>query len=65
MHRHRRQFVLQRGAIGALIRVGVAEHAAVDGMQDVKLHAGRKRDARRDQSETMRFLLARRLVRVE
>ena len=61
MHRHRSQFVLHRGAIGAVIRVGVAEHAAVHGMQNIKLHAGRQRDAGRDQAQSVGFLVAGRL----
>ena len=59
MHRHRSQFVLHRCAIGAVIRVGVAEHAAVHGVQHIELHARRQFDAGRDQAEAMCFLAHR------
>src|SRR3954471_40427 len=56
VHAHRRQFVLHRRAIGAGPGIGIAQDAAVLGMQDIELHALGQVDILGQEAKTMRFL---------
>src|SRR5436190_14148575 len=59
MKANRRQLVLDRRAISAGIAIGKAQHAAILGVQHIKLHAIGQIDIGREQAEPVRLIAAR------
>src|SRR5436190_7189386 len=59
VHAHRCELILHRGAISRGIGIGIAQHAAVKGMEDIELHAGGQVDILRQQAETVGLVAVR------
>ena len=59
MDTHRGQLILHRRAIGRGIGIGEAQHAAILGMQHLKLHALGQLNIGRNKAKTVRLFAAR------